>query len=67
MTNLLFSLVHEPADRASVDLGHCSTWMKFCELHHDDRTTVVFLCGGGVHVAEVRLCKCAFRYKGALA
>lgn len=39
-----------------VDLGQCSSWLKFCEIHHDDRTTVVFLCGGGVRaVAEVRV------------
>ncbi|CAN0442852.1 unnamed protein product, partial [Laminaria digitata] len=36
-----------------VDLAHCSSWLKFCELHEEDRTTVVFLCGGGVRAAEV--------------
>ncbi|CAM9752297.1 unnamed protein product, partial [Hapterophycus canaliculatus] len=35
-----------------VDLAHCSTWLKFSELHEEGRTTVVFLCGGGVRLAE---------------
>ncbi|CAM9267828.1 unnamed protein product [Scytosiphon promiscuus] len=39
-----------------VDLAHCSTWLKFAELHEEDRTTVVFLCGGGVRLTEVRAC-----------
>eukprot|EP00904_Undaria_pinnatifida_P001413 jgi/Undpi1/11272/HiC_scaffold_30.g13570.m1 len=35
-----------------VDLAHCSSWLKFCEVHEEDRTTVVFLCGGGVRASE---------------
>lgn len=38
----------------SVDLTYCYRWLKFCELHEDDRVTVVFLCGGGVRAVEVR-------------
>lgn len=72
MINLLHAcraspLVHKPAAPASVDLRHCSTWMKFCELHHDDHTTVVFLCGGGVQVAEVCSYIAAFGHKVVLA
>lgn len=37
----------------SVDLARCSSWLKFCEVHEEDRSTVIFLCGGGVRVAEV--------------
>lgn len=36
-----------------VDLTYCYRWLKFCELHEDDRVTVVFLCGGGVRAIEV--------------
>lgn len=42
-----------PLRGRSVDLARCSSWLKFCEVHEDDRSTVIFLCGGGVRVAEV--------------
>lgn len=38
----------------SVDLTRCSSWLKFYEVHEENRTTVAFLCGGGVQAFEVR-------------
>ncbi|CAM9143667.1 unnamed protein product [Discosporangium mesarthrocarpum] len=47
-SSLIKTAVRTVRTAAGVDLGSCSTWIKFCELHHDTHTTVVFLCGGGI-------------------